>query len=607
MFKRRLKRLLAVFGVIFLILAGRLFYLQIIDGWNQRAKSLRQVEKVREISSRRGSILDRRGRPLATSESHTFDVAIIPKKFNQLDAAAAARALDEAADLYGLDRLELENRIMTIDRAVEKLRDQQKDRYGRLLVAWHEEAKGHPIIRDLSLAKAAIVEVESNRLDFLVIKPNFRRKYPQNEVGCHVIGYLRGVSAEEFRKYSREYDGSEFKAYHRTDLIGCSGIESATNKRLRGERGVRFIISDYKNRTQDVIWEKRPTPGRNVQLTLDARWQKIAEEELESMGRRGAMVVLNPRDGAILVAASVPRYDLAAVRRDYRRLTSDPDHPLFNRAMYGLYPMGSVFKVVVALAGLETGVLTEEKTYFCAHRFKLGNAVFGCLGYHGETRLRRAIKVSCNIFFYRLALECGAPPIAAWAKKLGLGCPSGCALGGNTRGNIPSPANQRPWFKGDTVNLAIGQGKLLATPLQATRMMAAFANGGFLVKPRILARTRSVRERIDGSPQLEHHMALIREAMRAVVAERRGTAHSSANSNLVLLAGKTGTAQAPKPNNRDNKHGWFAGYTLDEAGRPEYAFAVIIEDIDPHAHGGDSAGLVSRKVFERIRTEREPF
>jgi len=608
MFKRRLKRLLAVFGAMFLILTGRLFYLQIIDGWNQRAKSLRQVEKVRETPSRRGSILDRRGRPLATSESHTFDVAIILKKYNSLDAEEAAERLERAAELYGLDRLELENRIMTIDRAVEKLRGRQKDRYGRLLVAWREENKSHPIIRDLPLAKAAIVEVEASRFGFLVVKPNYRRKYPQAEVACHIVGYMRQISAEEFKRYSQEYDGSEFKAYQRTEMIGCRGIEGVANKRLRGERGVRFIISDYMNRTQDVIWEKAPTPGRDVQLTLDGRWQKIAEEELEAMGERGAMVIMEPNDGAVLVAASVPRYDPATVRRDYRRLASDPNRPLFNRAMYGLYPMGSVFKVVVALAGLETGALTEEKTYFCGHEFKIGKTAFGCLGYHGEIGVRRALKVSCNIFFYKLALDCGPLPIAAWAKKLGLGRPTGCALGGNTHGRVPSPATERPWFKGDTLNLAIGQGKLTATPLQVARMMAVFANGGFLVKPRILARTRPIRERIDGSPQFERHVQLIREAMRAVVAEHRGTAHRSADSTLVALAGKTGTAQVPKRNNKDNKHGWFAGYTLDEAGRPKYAFAVVVEDINPEAHGGDSAGAVAKKVFERIKLkEGESF
>jgi len=597
MFKRRLKRLLALLGAIFLILTARLFHLQLIRGWMYRADSLSQVEKIKEIPSRRGAILDRNGEVLATSESRTFDVAIIPKKFNKLTPEESATALKSLASLYNLNRHDLETRIMAIDRTVEKLRNEQKDAYGRKLVAWREEKIPHSLIRGLPLARAAAVEVDANRFGFLVIKPNYQRKSPFGETGCHIVGYLWPITKEKFMAYRNKYDGSEFKAYHATEFIGRSGIEVRANNRLRGERGVRFVIVDYRNRTQDVLWEKPPVPGKNVQLTLDVRWQGIAEEELARMGRKGAMVIMDPYDGSVIAAASIPRFKPATVRKYYKRLSKDPDLPLINRALYGLYPMGSVFKVVVALAGLEEKVATPNKTYVCDHKFKLGRRTFGCLGYHGYLDLHNAIRVSCNIFFYKLALDIKPAPIAMWANSLGLGRPGECELGGDVKGFIPSPSNQSGWSGGDTVNLSIGQGRVLASPLQVARMMAAFANGGFLVTPRILEHTPVKKVYLKGSPQLNSHVLSICKSMRAVVTE--GTARK-AGSSVVRLAGKTGTAQAPLPDNARRKHGWFAGFSLGKSGKPAYSFAVIIEQISSEAHGGDTAGVVARKVFERI-------
>ena len=313
--------------------------------------------------------------------------------------------------------------------------------------------------------------------------------------------------------------------------------------------------------------------------------------------------MIDARTGDVLVAASMPRFNPATVRKDYKQLIEDPDRPLINRAASGLYPMGSVFKVVVALAGLETGVLPEGegKTYYCDGRFQLGRRVFGCLGHHGDVGLRNAIKKSCNIFFYKLAIEMGAAQVADWAGRLGLGVDAGAEIGFVAPGYVPSPRTEATWSKGETANLAIGQGKLQATPLQVARLMAVFANGGYLVSPRIRQQDPPRQERIADSPQLVRHLDRISEAMRAVVNERGGTGYKHGRPETVRLCAKTGTAQA----SRGRYHGWYAGYTLDRAGRGRYAFAVILEDITKREGGGSTAGPVAKAFFDRIADSLE--
>ena len=598
MYKKRLKRLFCFFLAAFLTLAARLTHLQLVRGPELRAHSLAQVEKLVEIPSRRGNILDRKGRLLATSEPTTFNAAIILDKYNRMQEADAQRAIREICGHLGIDEAELHRRILRINRAIEEMRTSEKNAYGRLLVARRESLTPHPIIRNLPLRKVAPLEIESSRFEFMTIVPSYSRKYPFGEAGGHVLGYMWEIYAKQFTRYRHSYDGTPYKSYHISEQIGRSGAESFANARLRGERGARLVLMDNRNRTRGVLWEKPPVPGKDVRMTIDIAWQAAAAAALQRVGRRGAMVVMDIHDGEILVSVSIPRFDPATVRSDYARLIANDDKPLINRATNGLYPLGSVFKIVDALAALEEGALAIEagKTYDCYHRFELGDTVFGCTGFHGEIGLREALKRSCNIFFYKLALEMGPMPLARWAGRLGLGQDAGLRMVRPAPGYIPSPANERLWRKGDTVNLSIGQGKVLATPLQVARMMAVFGNGGHLVRPRLFVTDPPASKRMEGSDRLARHIAVINDAMRAVVTERKGTAHNTASSDRVTLIGKTGTAQAP----RGKHHGWFAGLELDADGRARTAFAAIIEDIPEGTHAGDTAALAVRRFYEAV-------
>lgn len=597
MYQKRLKTLFLLFSGAFLLLVARLAHLQLIQGEDLRAASLDQVEKLIELPSRRGNILDRNGRLLASSDPTTFDAAIQLDAYNRLDKKEASEALNQLAAYFQIDRSEIERSIFRINQAVEQMRSTEKNAYGRNLVAQREARTPQPVIRDLAFSQAAPLEVEASRFKFMRISPSYARKYPFGAAGAHVVGYMWQINAEQFKRYRDTYDDSPYKSYHITEAIGASGVESLANARLRGERGLRFVLTDNRNLAREVLWEKPPQAGSDVQLTLDIQWQAAAEEELARVGARAAMVVMNADTGELLVAASVPLFNPALIRKEYAKLAANPDKPLVNRAIVGLYPAGSVFKVVLALAALEDRFLADDtsKTYVCHHTFKLGNATFACTGTHGEVDLFDAIKRSCNIFFFHLGLDLGPGSIATWADKLGLGRETGLSLGYPVRGYLPSPSTDRPWSKGDTVNLSIGQGKLMVTPLQVARMMAVFGNGGYLVRPRIIATDTPSRERVSSAASLDRNIAIISRAMRAVVAETGGTAHKNANSTLVTLIGKTGTAQAGE----DRRHGWFAGLQLDGSAR--YAFAVIVEDLTEGVHGGDSAALVARKFFEKVR------
>ncbi|MBU1062381.1 MAG: penicillin-binding protein 2, partial [Candidatus Omnitrophica bacterium] len=350
------------------------------------------------------------------------------------------------------------------------------------------------------------------------------------------------------------------------------------------------------NRGQQVkvLNVREPREGRDVYLTIDAQFQLFIWRMMRS--EKGAAIFMDPRNGEILSLVSSPSYDPNISLAD---VLNAEDSPLLNRAIMGQYPPGSLFKLVVALAGLESGKILADQSFQCRGKLDIGSGEFNCwnLDGHGNMALRDAIIQSCNVYFYNTGILLGVEKICEYAKLLGFSKKTGIELFGETKGLVPSRVWKRiekgeGWFTGDTANLSIGQGYLLATPLQVVRMIACVANGGMLVEPHVV---KGVGETwISGHKNIrlkikKENLDIIRDAMRGVVEDRHGTGRLAWNS-YVTLSGKTGTSQV---GGDLRPHAWFGGFAPSE--NPEISFVIFLEH---GGSGGDIAALMVRKAME---------
>ena len=433
-----------------------------------------------------------------------------------------------------------------------------------------------------------------------------QRVYPTSTFAAHLLGYVREISDEQLRQ----------GRYRRGDMIGQMGLERLLDEHLRGRDGGERIEVDALGRPVQVMRREEPHPGAQVITTVDRRIQEAAERALA--GHAGAVVVMDPRNGDVLALTSSPAFGLDLFagnidREAWQQLVRDPGHPLLNRAHQSQYAPGSVFKVIVAAAGLQEGSLTPMDRTHCTGHFQLGAWTFQDWkqGGHGTVDLRAALVNSCNVFFYQHGLRVGPEAIARYARAFGLGSATGIDLMGEKPGLVPAPELKRrqgrPWLGGDTVNVSIGQGQLLVTPLQVARMMAAVANGGILWKPRMVQRV----ERADGTiahvepTRATGHVdlapvvwAFLRDALAGVVLEGTGNA---ARLPGVDIAGKTGTAQsqAKSDASRGQDHAWFASFAPVQD--PQYVVVVMVER---GGKGGQVAAPIARQIYQAIFLEK---
>jgi penicillin-binding protein 2 len=444
-------------------------------------------------------------------------------------------------------------------------------------------------------------------------------------------------------------------------LIGRMGVERQYEATLRGHRGVAVESADHSGHVLTSYHPEEPVPGRDVVLTLDVALQRTAEELLQSASERraitsgftessgGAIIVMDIRDGAILAAASAPRFDpnlfVRGQTEDRARLLADKTQPLFNRVCSMALPPGSTFKVLTAVALMESAAVDPDEPFVCQgylhqpDRQRCQIYVRQGVG-HGEVSLADALSVSCNVYFFHFAAQMGPRPLVDWAERFGFGRPTGIDLPGEAAGTLPSPESigrgrrtspsnanhdgKSPpetssvpvsWRSADTQSMAIGQGSLTTTPLQIVRMMAAVANGGRLVTPHVLERVeqqRADRELGDkptsppdnGSqtihvppprliPALQQKtLRAVRDGLRRVVADANGTAHATVYLESIAIAGKTGTAETGEDR---PSHAWFAGYA--PADEPKLAFVVVLE------HAGEAAtasGPLAKRLVVRM-------
>lgn len=594
--RRRARLLYVLLTVAFLGLVSRLVFLQVVSGERYTFLSENNRVRIKRVAGTRGMIYDRQGQLLVDSRP-SFDLIFVPE-----------------------DSTDPQNTLRLLARYLK--RDERE------LLNTFEEGKSRAAFDEMVLGRdvewSVVVAVESHQLDLpgvsLRVRP--RRSYADGPMAAHVLGYLGEIN-------QRQLNLLRDKGYVVGDEIGQYGLERRWEELLRGQSGGQQVEVDALGRRVRVLHEVTDVPGYTVHLTLDRQLQAAAYESLK--GKEGTIVALDVNSGAILALASTPAFDPNVFARgiksdEWSGLIKDQLRPLSNRATQGQYPPGSTFKIIMAIAALEEGVINPESFIQDPGFFPFGNRNFRDWkkGGHGAVNLHRAIVESCDTYFYQLGPKLGVDRIAKWARAFGLGEKTGIALDDERNGTIPDTEWKRkrfrqPWFPGETISVAIGQGYVTVTPLQLANMMAAVANGGKLYRPYLVNKVES----LDGATVREYGPDLIRtielkpdtiprvqKALADVVHGPGGTG-GAARSQTVQVAGKTGTAQVIEMKgaylksehlsyfNRD--HAWFVAYAPIE--KPQVAIAVLVEH---GGHGGDAAAPLAKKVFEKYMELQNP-
>lgn len=584
--QRRLLYLRLGLLVGLLILSARLWYLQVVKGAYYLALSEQNRIRTVDLKPTRGLIFDRRGLLLANNVP-SFNLYLTVEDIQDREGMAVA-----LETLLGLSRVDTQKRLIL-----------QSKSYVPILVK-----------AGLTLREAALIEGRRLDLPGLRVQAEAQRNYPQGVLGGHLLGYIGEVSPEQQGEPA-------FAGVPQGSMVGKAGVEKTYDRVIRGLAGDKTIEVDARGNERKTVAVTEPTPGDDLYLSLDLRLQQAAESLLGQ--EAGAVVVLDATNGDVLALASRPAFDPNTLSRGlthatWKQIAADPRHPLTNRALQGQYPPGSTFKIVVAAAALESDKWSSETTVPCAGTFLSGNHVFKDWkkGGHGVMDMNQAIVNSCDVYFYSIGRRLGIDAIAETARAFGLGQPTGIDLPSERVGIVPSTewkqrVRKEPWYPGETISVAIGQGAVTVTPLQMAVATAAVANGGALYKPRLV---RAVRERATSRlrevlpqdlgtvPLQDRTVALLHDALRGVVT--RGTG-GRARSPIVEIAGKTGTAQTvgaravPTGTNlagtpkQFRDHAWFVAYA--PADHPKIAVAVIVE----HAgHGGTVAAPIAKALIE---------
>jgi penicillin-binding protein 2 len=573
---RRVDHVGWVFALGLIALLGRLAWMQLAKG--AEFQELARLNSVRTVPSRapRGLIFDRNLRPLV-SNAPAISAGITPSDLPR-DAAQAQAVLEEVARLLKLDPLEVAKKVK---------RQQQRPFAPARLMA------------DVDRGLAAKLRDRQGQLPGLTVWEDSKRSYGES-IAAHVLGYVGEISDHQLERLKAE-------GYHPNDWLGQAGMESRYDSTLKGKDGGKQVRINARGKELGVLSEFPPQPGENLVLTLDAGLQQVAEEALGQ--EAGAVVAIDPRNGEVLALVSKPDYPLSTFAgkvkaKEWSELLNDERHPMNNRAVQGLYPPGSVFKLVTAIAALQEGAITPDEKLTCTGIHWISNWPYRCwkeVG-HGSIAMEQAITESCDIYFYQLGLKLKVDALARWTREFGFGEPSGIDLPGEAGGLVPDPAWKQareglPWFPGNTVMMSIGQGYLLATPLQLAQMVSVVANGGTLIQPHLLKRVTSPEGDTMAEPAyppqrqlgLEAEaLHLVQRGMEGAVANRKGTAWRARVAG-VSVAGKTGTAQNP----HGEDHAAFVCFAPVES--PEIAIAIVVEN---GGEGGLTAAPIARRMLE---------
>ena len=594
--RRRVTIALGVALLSFLALLARLWDLQILHGDEMRTLSENNRIRLHRTQATRGTVIDRSGRVLIDSRP-AFDAVMVPE-----DSPDEEVTIENLSQFLKQSAAEMHALLTQMD---------ARPPFEEITVK-----------RDLSWDEVVALETHQLDLPGVSLRITPRRSYPLGAQLSHLLGYVGEASPQDMLADPR---------YRMGDLVGKTGLEKRWEKYLRGVNGGQQVEVDAVGRKLRVLREVEETPGDIVKLTIDLDLQETASHALGE--RDGAVVALDPNTGEILAMVNNPGFDPNVFARgvhsdEWRTLLADKHHPLNNRSIQGQYPPGSTFKIVVATAALEEGVINPFTRIHCPGGLQFGNHYFRCWkkGGHGSVNLHEAIVQSCDVFFYQVAQRLGIDAIAQYARNFGLGMPTGIDLEHEKAGIIPDTAWKRkrfkqPWFAGETLSAAIGQGYVTATPLQMANMIATAAVGKRF-RPHFVRQVETPEGEVVHAEAPEETGALkvrattlmqVREALRDVVNTERGTGKKARLSG-VEVAGKTGTSQVVKLGQtrlkasqvpwQQRDHAWFVAYAPVDA--PEIAVVALVEHAD--GGGGAIAAPVAREVLARyfeLKKQRE--
>lgn len=564
---RRITILGVVAGLMGAALLGRLAYMQLYEGSRFQKQAEGNRLRVIPYPAPRGVIRDRHGRVLAANRQ-SYALALYPTK---LPKEGQDDLFSRLKELAGVQRSDIEARL---------------NRQGRT------SARPVKIKYDLDPTTIARVAERLNELPGVAIEPDTVRLYPKGQLLAHVLGYTGEVTDDELQK-ARD-DGRQMRP---GEIIGKTGIERRFDAELRGVNGAQEVEVDARGRPIQTVRTVEPVPGKDLKLFIDLELQSVAEQALDEGHYRGAVVAIDPRNGEVLAMASRPTYDPNLFTRKidpeaWRKLQA-LSFPFVNRA-FSAYPPGSIWKIPMSLAALETGVATPESRFNSTGSLRVGNRVFHdwtSRGF-GVVNLAQGLQWSIDTVYYELGVKMGGERMARYAREFGLGAPTGIELPGESKGLVPDPEWKKRvyhdrWWPGDSANMSIGQGAVSVTPLQAAVMLSALANGGKLVVPRLT-------DRPDNPPQIKatqrwapKNVDYVRYGTRLVVSSGTGSVADIPGKGI---AGKTGSAESGQA----KTHSWFVAY--GPTPNPTISLVVFCEAA---GHGGSIAAPIARKVLDQ--------
>jgi penicillin-binding protein 2 len=587
----RLAALQVAVVVIFSVLVVSFWVLQIVQYSKFAEMAENNHQRTLALRAPRGLVFDRDGRVLVENRD-SYNISIVREHTKDIN-----RTIRLLASVIGVN----------------------EDRVREIVDHHRREPSYRPItiVQDATLAQVAAVT--ARRLDFelpdVVVEEVPTRRYPET-LAAHLFGYVGEVNDSQVAENSDLKSG---------DIVGQAGIERVYNTFLMGEDGAKRVVVNSVGREIRTLEEEDPVEGKRVQLTVDYDVQKAIEDGFSASGFNGAAIVLDPSDGAVLGFMSRPAYDPNAFaagidRATWASLNTDELRPLNDRAIQGRYPAGSTFKMAVATAALEEGVITPDFTVHCSGAATFFGRPFKCWkkGGHGSLDLRHAIEQSCNVYFYTVGNMTGIDRIHKWATLLGLGEKSGIDLPNEVQGLVPSPQWKRQrfrekWYAGETISVSIGQGGVSVTPVSMAVYAATLANGGTRITPHLL---KAVDEgggwKPVPTPPPQSKVALHPERLQAIrdglwmVVNDRGTG-GKARIKDHDVAGKTGTAQvisnegrAAARTTRDLRdNGWFVFFAPRD--NPKIAGVIFLE----HGMHGPNAAAVARHVLDTFFAKQE--
>lgn len=563
--------------LVFVVLLCRLYYLQVFEAGKYKTMSDENRISTRFLLSPRGAIYDRNGEIIAKNEQD-FQAMLIAEQAPDIQGV-----VDKFSEIIELSNEDKEKIEQSINKRYRFIPVRLKNN-----LSWQEVSK---------------LMLHSSDLAGLEISEGLSRKYPYGNIYAHVLGYVGPVSESE-KNGNPLYMVPGFK-------LGKSGLEKYFDERLRGISGTIKLEVNAFGRVMNEIERDAGVQGENITTTLDSRLQKVAYEAFGD--NSGAAVVLNVSTGEILALVSTPSFDPNLFTngisyKNWNELLNNERTPLINKAVSGQYSPGSTFKIVVALAALEAGVITPSTRIYCNGGMEIGNTRFHCWKHsgHGSLNVVEALKYSCDIFFYEVAMRVGIDKIKEMAVKLGMSEALNVGLDNEKSGLIPSTDWKyakygTSWTKGDSANSGIGQGYVLVTPIQLATMLARVVNGGYEVKPTFIKPTGKDLANIRRLDIATRNIEIVKQGMYEVVNTRGGTAsRAKINVNGAKMGGKTGTTQVRRISMKERaggvisdsrlpwnlrNHALFVGFAPVD--NPKYAVAVVVE------HGSSGSGVAA--------------